>query len=136
MPTNFSDLAGELDRAASSVPLHKGAALFQCGDRVSGVFIVRKGEVTLSLDAPNAVFPAVVIGPGGIVGLPAALTGTYSLSAHATEDSELGFIPSNKVTEILECSPSLSLVAMRIMSEEIARIRSALRSVSRLEASD
>jgi CRP-like cAMP-binding protein len=132
MPKEIAELAAELDRAASSVSLRKGTPLFHVGEPVSGVFVVRKGAVVMSLDGPNDIFPPKTLGPGEIAGLPAALTGTYSLSARTVEDSVLGFVPGRKVTEILECYPRLSLVAMRLMSEEIARVRSALRDIPSL----
>ena len=134
MSKEMSELAAELDRGASTVSLRKGTSLFHCGDPVSGVFIVRRGAVTLSLDAPNTVYPPRTLGPGEIAGLPAALTGIYSLSARAIEDSILGFVPGRKVTEILECHPQLSLLVMRLMSQEIASMRSALRATPALDA--
>jgi CRP-like cAMP-binding protein len=107
--------------------------LFHCGDPISGVFVIRKGAVTMSVDAPDAVYPPRTIGPGEIAGLPATLNGHYSLTAKVTEDAEVGFVPGGKVTEILECSPRLCMLAMRAMSEEIARVRSALREIPPLE---
>jgi len=136
MSREMSELAIELSREARSVSLRKGASLFRCGDPVSGIFIVREGSVTLSLDAPNTFYPSRTLGPGDIAGLPAALTGIYSLSARAAEDSVLGFVPSHKVSEILELHPRLSLMVLRIMSQEIAAMRSALRATPPLEADD
>lgn len=133
MTKDFSELVNELDRAASSVILRKGTALFRRADPLSGVFIVRKGAVTMSVDGENSIYPSRRLGPGEIAGLPATFTGYYSLTALVTEDSELGFVPGPKVAEILELSPRLCLVAMRLMSEEIARARSALRDVPQLE---
>jgi CRP-like cAMP-binding protein len=133
MPTEIAELATELDQVASKVSLRKGTALFHRGDPVSGVFVVRKGTVTLSVDGPDALYPPRTLGPGEIVGLPATLIGHYSLAARVAEDAELGFIPAPKVAEILECSPRLCMAAMRAMSEEIARVRAALRETPPLE---
>jgi len=129
MPTEYSELAEELDQAASTVHLRKGAALFHCGDALSGVFVIRKGAVTLSVNGHHNVYPSRTLGSGEILGLPATLIGHYSLSARVTEDAELGFVPGPKVTEMLELSPRLCLIAMRLMSEEIARVRSALAEI-------
>jgi len=129
----FSELAAELDQAASSVTLRKGTALFHCGDPLSGVFVIRKGAVAMSVDGPSSVYPSRTLGPGEIAGLPATLTGHYSLTARVIEDSELGFVPGPKVTEMLELSPRLCLAAMRLMSEEIARVRSALKDTPPLQ---
>lgn len=118
---------------ASSVSLRKGTALFHSGDRLSGIFVVRKGTVTMSVDGQNSIYPPRTLGPGEIAGLPATLTGHYSLTARVIEDSELGFIPGPKVSEMLECSPRLCMIAMRLMSEEIARVRTALKETPRIE---
>ncbi len=63
-----------------------------------------------------------------MAGLPATLTGHYSLTAVvAAPEAELGFVPSDRVSELLECSPRLCFLAMRFISEEIARVRTALK---------
>jgi len=127
MDFDFAELKTELDRLASSLSLPAGAVLFQCGDPASGVFLVRKGSVRMILDSAERVFPERIVGPGEIVGLPATLTGHYSLSARIAEEAELGYVPAPLVNSLLECSPRLCLLATRVMSAEIARMRSALR---------
>ncbi|HVT96901.1 MAG TPA: Crp/Fnr family transcriptional regulator [Acidobacteriaceae bacterium] len=136
MSLEFSELAAELDRVASNVALRKGTALFHSGDPLSGVFVVRKGAVAMSVDGQNAIYPPRTLGPGEIAGLPATLTGHYSLTAKIEQDSELGFVPGPKVTEILECNPRLCMIAMRLMSDEIARVRSALKETPPLAHHD
>lgn len=127
MTTDLSELEAELERIASTISLPAGAVLFHCGDPASGVFLVRKGAVRMALDDSESAFHDRLLGPGEIVGLPAALTGHYSLSARVAEDSELGYVPAPLVNSLLECSPRLCLLATRVMSAEIARMRSALR---------
>jgi CRP-like cAMP-binding protein len=127
MGTDFFELNVELDRMASKVAMPAGTVLFRCGDPVSGVFIIRSGVVSMFLDAKSQVPITRTLGPGEIAGLPAALTGTYSLSAQVVEDAEVGFIPADRVSALLERSPHLCLIAARAMSDEIARMRSGLR---------
>lgn len=127
MTTDLAELKTELERLASNISVSAGSALFRCGDPASGVFLIRRGSVRMALDDAGEVFEERLLGPGEIIGLPAALTGNYSLSAQAAEDSELGYIPAPLVTSLLECSPRLCLLATRVMSAEIARMRSALR---------
>jgi len=136
MSNDFYELAAELDRVASKVSVRKGTALFHCGDVLSGVFVVRKGAVTLSVNGGNSIYPPRIAGPGEIVGLPATLTGQYSLTAVASEDAELGFVAGPQVMQMLECSPPLCMIAMRLMSEEIARVRTALKETPPLEHHD
>jgi CRP-like cAMP-binding protein len=128
MSLDLSDLVSELNRIASDGSMTMGTILFHSGDPVSGVFIVRRGAVRLSLGIPTDLYPPRILGPGEIVGLPATLTGHYSLTAEvASPDAELGFVPSRRVSELLECSPHLCFLAMRFISEEIARVRTALK---------
>jgi CRP-like cAMP-binding protein len=127
MTLDLTALNFELNRLASTVFLAGGSLLFRCGDPVSGIFLIRSGAVNLYLASGGQFQFSKTIGPGEIVGLPAALTGTYSVSAQVLEDAELGFIPAPQVAALLERSPSLCLLAARVMSEEIARMRSGLR---------
>jgi CRP-like cAMP-binding protein len=127
MAAENHELSLELERMASSVSMPSGTILFRCGDPVSGVFVIRSGVVSMFMDSSTEVFVAKTLGPGEIAGLPAALTGTYSLSAQVSEDAELGFIPAVRVAALLERSPNLCLIAARAMSDEIARMRSRLR---------
>ncbi len=129
MSLDVSELVTELNRVASPVSMNQGAVLFHDGDPVSGVYIVRKGAVRLLLSASNEIYPSRILGPGAIVGLPATLTGTYSLTAELAQPTELGFVPSRQVSQILECSPRLCFLAMRFISEEIARVRTALKEM-------
>jgi CRP-like cAMP-binding protein len=123
----FAELINELDRIATRVSLPKGKLLFRCGDTVSGIFVIHSGTVRMSLDGADATFPPRFLGPGELVGLPATLTGTYSLSAQVAEDAALGFVAARRVTELFECSPRLCMLAMRLIGDEIARTRSQLR---------
>lgn len=137
MSFDVSELVDELDRSASMVTRRQGAILFHSGDPVAGVFIVRKGALRMSLGVPSELYPARILGPGAIAGLPATLTGHYSLTAEvAAPDAELGFVPSPRVAELLESSPRLCFLAMRFISEEIARVRAALKDMPAAEGTE
>ena len=128
MSVEAAQLYAELDRLASSVFIPGGHYLFRCGDPVSGVYTIRRGAVKMELQNASHVYPPRTLGPGEIVGLPATLTGSYSLSALLAEDSELGFIPAARMSELLETSPRLCLLATRTISGEVARMRAVLKT--------
>jgi CRP-like cAMP-binding protein len=129
MTLDVSALHNELDDLASTtISLPCGSMLFRCGEPVSGIYLIRKGAVTMYLDPGAQTHIAKALGPGEIAGLPAALTGIYSLSARVTADAELGFIPAPQVASLLERSPHLCLLAARAMSDEIARTRTGIRN--------
>lgn len=135
MAQEISELIAALAPHATRTSYERGTTLFRSDDPVSGIFIVREGSVRMFIESPaDIVVPPRILGPGEIAGLPATLTGTYSLSAETAEDTELDFIAARHVTELLECSPRLCMVVMSLISEEIARMRSALRHVPALHS--
>jgi CRP-like cAMP-binding protein len=67
----------------------------------------------------EAITPMEVLGPGSIVGLPAAINGSYSVTAKAVTDSELGLISAESALELLATVPGLCRTAMRMMSQEV-----------------
>jgi CRP-like cAMP-binding protein len=129
MSVKSNELHAVLNPLASPIRVLAGQYLFHCGDPVSGVFLIRSGAVLMDLDSASHAFPPRMLGPGEIAGLPATLTGTYSLSALVAEDAELGFLPAQRVSELLETSPRICLLAMTMISEEVARMRSALKEL-------
>ncbi|HEX4065602.1 MAG TPA: Crp/Fnr family transcriptional regulator [Acidobacteriaceae bacterium] len=136
MPDEFSELTRELNRIASKITVRKGTPLFRSGDPVAGAYLVRSGAIRMTLPTPHVLYPPKILGPGEIAGLPGTLTGTYSLSADVIEDAELGFIPTPRVTHVLEVSPRLCIIAMRLISQEIARTRNCLKDAPVLKDTD
>jgi len=122
------ELQTELERLATIVLKPKGTTLFRRGDDVSGVFLIRSGRVSLGLDCETPIYPARILGPGAIAGLPATVSGNpYSLNAKVVEDSELAFIPRDAVLECLHRDPVLCFQVMEMLSGEISDIRSAFK---------
>lgn len=117
------NLLEQLDRLAVSTPAPRGSLLFRSGEAASAVYIVRTGKIVLVWMAPDHVYPMDTVGPGSIVGLPAALNGEYSVTAKAVEDSDLGYIPAEEVIAMLESSPRLALAAMKLTVQEAARMQ-------------
>jgi CRP-like cAMP-binding protein len=123
-----SELQLELERLATTVLKPAGSFLFRRGDDVCGIFRIRSGRISLALDYETPVYPARVLGPGAVTGLPAAIAGNpYSLTAKIVEDSELGFVPRAQPLECLRNNPLLCFRVMNILSDELADIRSAFK---------
>jgi CRP-like cAMP-binding protein len=130
-----SQLQTELGHLASVLHKQKGAILFRRGDPGIGVFLIRKGKVSLQLDGDIALYPSRALGPGAIVGLPATISGeAYSLAAEVIEDAELGFVSRDDFLALMKKDTSLCLEAMDLLGKEIASIRSALASHGKKKA--
>ncbi len=123
-----ADLKMEFEKLSSAVSKRKGTVLFRRGDPASGLFLVRKGKVTLELESAERVYPTRILGPGSVAGLPASVSGAaYSLTAKVAEDSELGYIAREKLIQLLGANPQLCMSAMKMMSREISRMRAAVK---------
>jgi CRP-like cAMP-binding protein len=122
------ELRAELESRATIVFKPKGATLFRRGGAVSGVFLIRSGRVSLGLDYKTRIYPARMLRPGAIVGLPATVSGSpYSLTAKVVKDSELAFVPRKAVVACLKNNPVLCLQVVDMLSGEIAHVRSAFK---------
>jgi CRP-like cAMP-binding protein len=119
------ELFERLDLSATSVSAPEGTTLFRRDQPSQSVYLVRSGTDALLWPDAEETTPMEVIGPGSIIGLPAAINATYSVTAKIVVDSELGIISAARVLELLETVPGLCRTAMRMMSEEIARMRSS-----------
>ena len=74
-------------------------------------------------DHPDNILPLNTVGPGGLISLPAALNGDYSVTARAVEDCKLGLIPANTILHVLGCDTRLMQAAMKFLALEVARKR-------------
>jgi len=117
------DLVRQLDELAISMPVARGSLVFRCGAPVSAVYIVRSGKIVLVWRGADHVYPMDALGPGSIMGLPAALSGEYNVTAKAVEDSELGYVPVSQVIAMLESSPRLAHAAMKLTAREAVRMQ-------------
>jgi signal transduction histidine kinase len=95
-----------------------GQAIFKEGDKGDGIYMVRSGQVEISVklaDTVDRVFAK--LGPGEILGEMAVLElKPRSATATAAEDSVVYFIPRGELLAMVERSPVLSLELLREIS--------------------
>ena len=120
------ELFDGLKRLPSSATVPAGAVLFQHDEPSRHVYVVHSGKIALLWPDTEETTPMEILGPGSIIGLPAAINGTYSATAKALTDSDLGFISAERVLELLASDPALCRATMRMMSQEVARMRSSI----------
>jgi CRP/FNR family transcriptional regulator, polysaccharide utilization system transcription regulator len=121
------ELKRQLEVVGSPIQKERGSFLFRRGDEVSGIFLICQGAVQLGLERDLPGFPPRRLGPGSVLGLPATLSDTpYSLTAEVLENSELIYLQRERLLDLLREKPELSFHVMAILSEELARTRSAI----------
>ncbi len=118
------ELIKELKIAAKPLKTKEGTILFRAGERGKGAFVVRRGQIKLTLEGGGALYPSRTLGPGAIVGLPATVSGEpYSLTAEAIKDCELDFISRKDLLALIQRNTKAALQILQILSEEIYNMR-------------
>jgi CRP-like cAMP-binding protein len=120
-------LKAQLESIGSKIQKGKGAFLFHRGDGVSGVYLILSGQIRLGLEHDPRGFPSRLIGEGSLQGLPSTLSNsTYSLTAEILEESQLIFVPADKLRQRLREQPQLCFAVMSVLTEELNQTRDAL----------
>src|SRR5882672_6466770 len=98
-----------------------GQTIFKEGDTGDGIYMVKNGEVEISIklaDTVERVFAK--LGPGELLGEMAVLEfKPRSATATAAQDSIVYFIPREELLAMVERSPILSMELLREISERL-----------------
>jgi CRP/FNR family transcriptional regulator len=126
-PTAFvadDELINILEKNTTPVDCAADRVLFAQGDPPAGLYILQDGEARLAMTTPEGrpIF-AVNAPKGSLLGLPGLLGNQpYTLTATAEAGSQVGFIPRDQFTDLMQREPS---VALRILAVLAAEVRSA-----------
>lgn len=116
-------------------PTERNTHLFHGGQPLKSVTVVRSGSVKayqLSQDGDEIVSGFYL--PGEIIGLDGFANETHPGFAVALEDSRTCEIPFRDFMAMLNKSPKLNQVMLRLLSEEMVETRELLLVVGRLDA--
>ena len=123
-----TELETKLLGKARNISIQAGALLFNQGDAVTGVYILSKGRARLTLRSIDGkIYLEEIVGCGGLLGLPAAISGTpYSLTAEVLSDSELAFLSREELVSLMQSDVSLSLKLVELLSQEVRAMRDVI----------
>jgi len=123
-----TELESKLLGKARNISIQAGALLFNQGDAVTGVYILSKGRARLTLRSIDGkIYLEEIVGRGGLLGLPAAISGTpYSLTAEVLSDSELAFLSREELVRLMQSDVSLSLKLVELLSQEVRAMRDVI----------
>jgi len=123
-----AELETKLLGKARNISKQAGALLFNQGDAVTGIYILSKGRARLTLhSADGKIHLEEIVGRGGLLGLPAAISGTpYSLTAEVLSDSELAFLTREELISLMQSDVSLSLKLVELLSQEVRAMRTVI----------
>ncbi len=107
--------------------VHRGAALYQAGDRFESLYAVWTGFFKTSDASKDGRDQVTGFQLGGeLLGLDGIASGRHEVDAVALEDSQVCVIPFDALQSLATEVPSLQLQLHRIMSGEIVRNHSVM----------
>jgi CRP-like cAMP-binding protein len=121
------NLIQELEKRSQRMPVAGMRVLFRQGDDPTGLYIVHKGEATLTMRSGDEIVMSVKACSGSLLGLPAVIGNEpYSLTAEASEGAELSFLSSAEFMKLMQSDPVLSLKLLQVLAAEVRAARKAL----------
>jgi CRP-like cAMP-binding protein len=117
-----------LEERAQPIPCGDGCTLFHQGEAPTGLYILVSGEAALVMKSPLGT--AVMCHrakAGSLLGLPAIIADEpYTLTAMARQGSEVKFITRGDYEDIMRAQPSLALLVLQVLANEVRAARRAL----------
>ena len=119
------DLAEKIISRSVEVITQDGV-LFRQGDWGDSVYIVKSGEVTLTIKAEDKEVHIRAV-QGSLLGLAAIIRNEpYTMTAKACWDAEIFRLSTDALNNLIDTEPRMQHTALRIFAEEIRAARQAL----------
>ena len=122
------ELLKALEKRATPFVCDEERVLFHQGDQPTGLFILRKGEATLSMDPgvnPNTFSCQTTA--GSLLGVPGLIgKQPYSLTAIARRGAQVSFIARDDFNLLMQSEPALMLMVLQVLAAEVRSARLAL----------
>jgi len=121
------ELVAEFSTRATKLSCTRKQILFQQGEASSGVYLIRAGEVILTMPISARRAMSFRAAEGSLVGLPATFSNeSYSMAAVAERGCELEQMDREGFWQMLVAKPSLSLDVLQILAAETRSARIAI----------
>jgi CRP/FNR family transcriptional regulator len=122
------ELIQGLEKQTVPVFCSEERTLFRQGEDPAGLYILKSGEATLTMNSPaGKEVVSIQAAPGSLLGLPALIGNEpYTLTAVAKAGTRLGFLTRDSFTDLVSASPLLSLKILQVLAAEVRSARSAI----------
>ena len=130
-PTAFladSELIRALSEQATPIVCDTDRILFQQDDPAAGLYILHKGEATISMTSQQGqTVLSVAAKDGSLLGLPGLISNQpYSLTAVARAGARVSFLGRSEFTTLMESNPPLAFKILQVLAAEVRSARNAL----------
>ncbi|MGD0628314.1 MAG: cyclic nucleotide-binding domain-containing protein [Terracidiphilus sp.] len=128
-------LVQALEKQAVPIPCAEDRVLFSQGDDPVGLYVLKSGQVTLTMKSPaGKELVTIQAADGSLLGLPGLIGNEpYTLSAIAHAGAELNFVTRDTFADLMRTDPMLALKVLQVLAAEVRSARNAMlqRSVSK-----
>ena len=123
-----AQLIDELGKQSTALSCDRDRILFRQGDAPLGVYILLKGEATLTMTAPTGeMILSTQAVANSLLGLPGLIGNQpYTLTAVAHTGAQLNFVSRDEFTALMQSQPQLSLKILQVIAAELRSARHAL----------
>ena len=122
------ELIEALEKRSSTLACKEEQKLFPQGGKPNGLYILRKGTATLSMESPTGgILMSITLYPGSLLGLPALIGNEpYTLTGTAQPGSEFGFVSREDFNGLMLADPSIAVRVLRVLAAEVRTARHAI----------
>lgn len=122
------ELLKGLEEQSIPISCDEDRVLFHQGDAPVGLFILKSGNVTLSMSTPGGKeLISFAAKPGSLLGLPGLIGDEpYSLTAVAHPGVNLRYVTRDCFTSMMRMQPALALKVLQVLAAEVRAARSAV----------
>jgi len=115
-------LKAALEKVATTISKPGRAVLFQQGQAVSGVFLLKTGKAKLVLESEQS--RARIVGPGALLGLPSAISQTpHSATVEILENAKVAYIGRKDLMRLLRQDTGSCLGILEILGRGVQEVR-------------
>lgn len=117
-----------LSQHAKPVDCKTDRVLFRQDDTVTGLYILHKGSIALSMTSQGGkTILSAEAKDGSLLGLPGLISKQpYSLTAVAHAGAKVSFLNHDEFTALMESGPALSFKILQVLAAEVRSARYAL----------
>lgn len=125
------ELIQALEKHSTSITCDADRVLFHQGDHPEGLYILNKGETTITMASPTGEqLMSIQAQAGSLLGLPGLIGNKpYTLSAIARNGAQLSYIPREQFTSLMRTEPMLALKMVQVIAAELRSARQALANM-------
>jgi CRP-like cAMP-binding protein len=130
-PTAFlgdPELIQALEKQSTPILCEQDRILFRQGDSSTGLYILHKGQATLTMRTwSGESVISLETSDGSILGLPALIANEpYTLTAVAHSGAQLSFVSRDNYASLMQTNPMLPLKVLRVLAAEVHSARNAM----------